>query len=155
MIQGADLLWKFSIIDHIVSPSLSDLCDDIKVSPQSSEKLAMSEASIVVCQLCNAKVSLRAGNLHKLQLHMERSHDVFQDQDIVMAISFLDPHEKEVIIDQVIPRIKKLLDKSKTLDCSEVINTTDLLLHEKLENHKTYGSVYIFWKNKWLRGPRR
>merc|ERR1719507_1751791 len=96
----------------------------------------MSEASIVVCQLCNAQVCLRAGNLHKLQLHLERSHGVFQDQDIVMAISFLDPHEKEVIIDQVIPRIKKLLDKSKTLDCSEVINT-DLLLHEKLENHKT------------------
>ena len=49
-----------------------------------------------------------------------------------MALSFLDHHEKEVIIDQVIPRIKMLLDKSKTLDCSEVINT-DLLLHEKLE----------------------
>ena len=91
----------------------------------------MSEAS-VVCQLCNARVSVRAGNLNKLQLHVERSHDVFQDQDIVMALSFLDYNEKEVIIDQVIPRIKTLLDKSKTLDCSEVINT-DLLLQEKLE----------------------
>ena len=91
----------------------------------------MSDASIV-CQLCNAQVSVRAGNLTKLQLHLERSHDVFQDQDILLAISFLDPHEKEVIIDQVIPRIKKLLDNSKNLDCSEIINT-DLLLYEKLE----------------------
>ena len=91
----------------------------------------MSDSSIV-CQLCNARISVRAGNLNKFQLHVERSHDVFQDQDILIALSFLDQHEKEVIIDQVIPRIKRLLDKSKTFECSEVINT-DLLLHEKLE----------------------
>lgn len=97
--------------------------------------LVMSDASIV-CQLCSARVSLRAGNLHKLQLHLERSHDVFQDLDILLAISFLDQHEKEVIIDQVVPRIKTLLDKSKTLDCSEVISN-DLLLHEKLETWPT------------------
>ena len=99
----------------------------------------MSEASIV-CPLCNARLSVRAGNLNKLQLHVERSHDVFQDQDIVMALSFLELHEKEVIIDQVIPRIKRLLDKSKTLDCSEVINT-DLLINEKLETPQNESEI--------------
>ena len=132
--QEWDLLWKFSIIDHIVSLPLcvgGDIRTISSVLLSGLTTVEMSDAS-VVCQLCNAQVSVRAGNLTKLQLHLERSHDVFQDQDILLAISFLDQHEKEVIIDQVIPRIKRLLDNSKTLDCSEVINT-DLLLHEKLE----------------------
>ena len=86
----------------------------------------------VICQLCNAFVSVREGNYYKFQHHIETSHDVFQDQDLIMALSFLEKQEKEVIINQVLPRMINLLDKCKSIP-SEILNT-ELLLHEQLEN---------------------
>ena len=68
--------------------------------------------SIVICQLCKATV--RANSLTKLQLHLETRHDVLHNQDLVMALSFLEVQEMEVIIDQVIPRMKSMLDEGQS-----------------------------------------
>merc|ERR1712179_493548 len=40
---------------------------------------------------------------------MESDHDVFYDHDILIAINFLEPHEKEIIIEKVLPRMKMML----------------------------------------------
>ena len=78
--------------------------------------LASAVMETVVCQLCNA--TIRAGSLHKLQLHMETSHDVTENTDLVIALSFLDSQEREVIIDQVIPRMKNILDNdNRSFSC--------------------------------------
>ena len=67
----------------------------------------------VTCALCQAAVSLRAGTLEKLKLHMETDHDAFFQHDILTAINFLEDHEKEVIIEKVLPRMKLQLETAK------------------------------------------
>ena len=67
----------------------------------------------VCCLLCRGFVSVRAGNLEKLKLHVESDHDVFYEHDILFAINFLDEHEKEIIIEKVLPRMKSLLENTK------------------------------------------
>ena len=62
----------------------------------------------VSCIMCKGAVSVRAGNLEKMKVHVESDHDVFFDHDILIAINFLESHEKEVIIEKVLPRMKML-----------------------------------------------
>ena len=50
----------------------------------------------MTCLLCNATISVRIGNYGKLKLHMETNHDVFYEQDLLMALNFLEDHEREV-----------------------------------------------------------
>lgn len=91
----------------------------------------------VICQLCKATV--RANSLTKLQLHLETRHDVLHNQDLVMALSFLEVQEMEVIIDQVIPRMKNMLDEGQSPsvgDLEETVTETlveasDLVHHEE------------------------
>ena len=87
--------------------------------------------STVICQLCKATV--RANSLTKLQLHLETRHDVLHNQDLVMALSFLEVQEMEVIIDQVIPRMKNMLDEGQspsTVDPEEKLETVTETLVE-------------------------
>jgi len=66
----------------------------------------------LTCLLCNGAVSIKAGNLEKFKFHIESNHDVFYDQDILIAINFLEAHEKEVIIEKVLPRMKLLFENT-------------------------------------------
>jgi len=59
---------------------------------------------------------VRSGNLDKFKLHVESDHDVFYDHDILIAINFLEAHEKEVIIEKVLPRMKLLFDNVHSLN---------------------------------------
>ena len=70
----------------------------------------------VTCLLCNATISVRIGNYGKLKLHMETNHDVFYEQDLLMALNFLEDHEREVIIEKVLPRMDFCLNKAKVID---------------------------------------
>ena len=70
----------------------------------------------VTCLLCNATISVRIGNYGKLKLHMETNHDVFYEQDLIMALNFLEDHEREVIIEKVLPRMDLCLNKAKAID---------------------------------------
>ena len=88
---------------------------------QSEQKtFAMSSESetrgCVTCLLCNATISVRIGNFGKLKLHMETNHDVFYEQDLIMALNFLEDHEREVIIEKVLPRMDLCLNKAKIID---------------------------------------
>ena len=67
----------------------------------------------VSCIMCKGAVSIRSGNLDKFKVHMESDHDVFYDHDILIAINFLEPHEKEIIIEKVLPRMKIMLKDVK------------------------------------------
>ena len=64
----------------------------------------------VSCLLCKGSVSVRAGNLEKFRVHVESDHDVFYDHDILIAINFLEAHEKEVIIEKVLPRMRMIFN---------------------------------------------
>jgi len=68
----------------------------------------------VSCMMCKGAVSVRAGNLERFKVHVESDHDVFYDQDLLIAINFLEPHEKEVIIEKVLPRMKIIFQNVKT-----------------------------------------
>merc|ERR1739838_353296 len=59
-------------------------------------------------------MGVRAGNLERFKVHVESDHDVFYDQDLLIAINFLEPHEKEVIIEKVLPRMKIIFQNVKT-----------------------------------------
>jgi len=65
----------------------------------------------VSCLLCKGSVSVRAGNLEKFKVHVESDHDVFYDHDILIAINFLEAHEKEVIIEKVLPRMRMIFNE--------------------------------------------
>ena len=67
----------------------------------------------VSCMMCKGAVSVRAGNLERFKVHVESDHDVFYDQDLLIAINFLEPHEKEVIIEKVLPRMKNIFQEVK------------------------------------------
>ena len=69
----------------------------------------------VTCVLCNGQINVKVGSFYKFQLHIENDHDVFRDQDLIMALSFLQTDEKEVIIEKVLPRMKMILDAALAL----------------------------------------
>ena len=64
---------------------------------------------------------MRSGNLDKFKVHVESAHDVFYDHDILIAINFLEAHEKEVIIAKVLPRMKLLFNKVRSFNGKFVI----------------------------------
>ena len=77
--------------------------------------LSTQPQGIVSCSLCQAAVSVRAGNLDKFKVHVESDHDVFYDHDILIALNFLYTHEKEVIIETAIPRMRMMFEDVNTL----------------------------------------
>ena len=93
---------------------------DQEVSAMSSEH--SESRGCVTCLLCNATISVRIGNYGKLKLHMETNHDVFYEQDLLMALNFLEDHEREVIIEKVLPRMDLCLNKAKVLDKKDGLN---------------------------------
>jgi len=95
----------------------------------------------VTCNLCNAMINVKMGNFYKYQLHMENDHDVFHDQDLLMALSFLKMEEKEVIITKVLPRMKELLDAAVILTEKKALNSP-FLIHKKLSEYEASIEEY-------------
>ena len=93
------------------------------------------ETGSVTCNLCNAMINVKMGNFYKYQLHMENDHDVFHDQDLLMALTFLEVEEKEVIITNVLPRMKELLDAAVILTEKKALNSP-FLIHQKLSEYE-------------------
>ena len=95
--------------------------------------MAMPKGSIT-CLLCKGAISVRSGNLDKFKVHVENDHDVFYDHDILIAINFLEAHEKEAIIEKVLPRMRLLFDNVRSFNGK--ISIGDKLALEKrlLEN---------------------
>merc|ERR1719342_1248689 len=80
-------------------------------------------------------INVKMGNFYKYQLHMENDHDVFHDQDLLMALTFLEVEEKEVIITNVLPRMKELLDAAVILTEKKALNSP-FLIHQKLSEYE-------------------
>jgi len=99
----------------------------------------------ITCLLCNATISVRLGNFEKLNAHLEVNHDVFFHHDLLMALNFLEDHERDVIIEKVIPRMTLTLNNAKNLDKRDVLKNK-LVIEERLfgnigsENVKTNES---------------
>ena len=87
----------------------------------------------VSCILCDALINVRMGNFYKFQLHMENDHDVFRHQDLVMALSFLDTEEQEVIIEKVLPRMRDVLDAAVKKAQNKTLSGPDTL-HKRLSD---------------------
>ena len=87
----------------------------------------------VTCVLCDALINVRMGNFYKFQLHMENDHDVFRHQDLVMALSFLDTEEQEVIIEKVLPRMSDVLDAAVKKAQNKTLSGPDTL-HKRLSD---------------------
>ena len=94
----------------------------------------------VTCPLCNAIVSVRSGNFYKFQLHLENDHDVFRHQDLLMALSFLDTEEMEVIIEKVLPRMKAALDVAAKMSAEKSLNSP-FLIHKRLSDFDIEGDT--------------
>ena len=99
----------------------------------------MSEGT-VSCTLCNALINVRMGNFYKFQLHMENDHDVFQHQDLVMALSFLDTEEQEVIIEKVLPRMRDVLDTAAKAAQNKTLSGPDTL-HKRLSDFENVSET--------------
>ena len=93
-------------------------------------KMAMPKGSIN-CLLCKGALSVRSGNLDKVKLHMVSDHGVFYDQDLLIAINFLEPHEKEVIVEKVVPRMKLMFDNIRSFNGMS-INGSKLAIEKRL-----------------------
>jgi len=79
------------------------------------------------CVLCHGAVSIRSGNLEKIRLHMEVDHDCFFEQDIIIALNFLEEFERQEIIEKVLPRMKVILENVKKYSGTESENTSNYL----------------------------
>ena len=77
---------------------------------QCDNKLTLPKGT-VKCLLCNASISVRSGTLEKFKSHLDNDHDAFFGQDVLIATNFLEAHEKEAIIEKVLPRINYMFDK--------------------------------------------
>ena len=65
---------------------------------------------------------------------METSHDVTENTDLVIALIFLDSQEREVIIDQVIPRMKNILDNdNRSFSCENPRDGKDSIIEAPIE----------------------
>ena len=71
-------------------------------------------AGCITCHLCNASISVKSGTFDKFQTHLEKSHEIFYGFEALIAIAFLEDHEKEVIVEKVLPRMKLYLDTAKS-----------------------------------------
>ena len=87
----------------------------------------------VTCILCDAQINVRTGNFYKFQLHMENDHDVFRHQDLVMALSFLEAEEQEVVIEKVLPRMRDVLDSAVKTAQNKTLSGPDTL-HKRLSD---------------------
>merc|ERR1712192_377540 len=93
------------------------------------------------CLLCRGAISLRGGNLSKVRSHLETVHDSLYSADILIAVMFLGQHEKEVILEKVVPRIKNVLDGVK--DSAQTRLRIEELLEERVANEKKTMEVDI------------
>ena len=87
--------------------------------------------SSLCCFLCQGTISVRSENLDKFKFHLENVHDVFYDHDILVAVNFLEAHEKEVILEKVLPRIKEQFENVHTVD-GKYINGGKLGIEKRL-----------------------
>ena len=76
---------------------------------------ATAPAGCITCHLCHASISAKSGTFDKLQAHLETSHEIFYGYEALIAIAFLEDHEKEVIVEKVLPRMRLFLDTAKSL----------------------------------------
>jgi len=102
----------------------------------------------ISCLLCKGAISVRSGNLDKFKLHVESDHDVFFDHDILIAINFLEAHEKEVIIEKVLPRMRLLFDNVRSVDgriaIGDKLNIEKRLLEDANEQSQAKKAKYDF-----------
>jgi len=96
-----------------------------------TSQMTMPRGSIS-CLLCKGAISVRAGNLDKFKAHVESNHDVFFEHDILIAINFLEDHEKEVIIEKVLPRMRLLFDNMSN---GKVSISEKLLIDKRLREY--------------------
>ena len=73
----------------------------------------LQSVSVVKCLLCQASLNLRSGDLDKFRTHLETSHEIVYDMDLIISVSFLESEEKERIVETVFPRIKKFFQDIK------------------------------------------
>jgi len=73
----------------------------------------LQPVSVVKCLLCQASLNLRSGDLDKFRTHLETSHEIVYDMDLIISVSFLESEEKERIVETVFPRIKKFFQDIK------------------------------------------
>jgi len=102
-------------------------------------------ATTITCYLCNASISVKNGTLDKLQYHLETSHEVFYGFEILMAITFLEEHEKEVIVEKVVPRMKLCLETAKNLDK----NVGKLDIEKKLFGEKEAAEEHLVKESEY------
>jgi len=62
---------------------------------------------------------------------VENAHDIFYEHDILVAINFLEPNEKETIIEKVLPRIKQVLNNVHSAD-GNIFNSHKLGIEKRL-----------------------
>jgi len=79
------------------------------------------------CILCHGAVSIRAGNFDKIRLHMEVDHDCFFEQDLLIALNFLEEFERQEIIERVLPRMKVIFENVKKYSGGDSENTSTYL----------------------------
>jgi len=79
------------------------------------------------CILCHGAVSIRAGNLDKIRLHMEVDHDCFFEQDLLIALNFLEEFERQEIIERVLPRMKVIFENVKKYSGGDSENASTYL----------------------------
>ena len=96
----------------------------------------------VTCLLCNATISVRLGNFQKLNSHLEVNHDVFFQQDLLMALNFLEDHERDVIIEKVLPRMKLTLNNAKNLYKKDVLKKK-LDIEKRIFGDAAYKENYV------------
>jgi len=94
------------------------------------------------CLLCKGAISLRGGNLSKVRSHLETVHDSLYSADILIAVMFLGQHEKEVILEKVVPRIKNVLGGVKNSEQNKL--RIEELLEERDTNDEPSMEVDIF-----------
>jgi len=108
----------------------------------------MTPSGAINCLLCKAAVSVRAGNLEKLKVHIESDHDVFYNKDILIAINFLEDHEKDIIVEKVLPRMRFLINSANNLH-SDNSEHLQLVIEKRLLEQDNDISVNASKKAKY------
>ena len=101
--------------------------------------MALSRLS-VKCVLCRGAISIRAGNLDKMRLHMENDHDAFYNQDLLISLNFLEDFEREEIIEKALPRMKVIFKnvegfKKGQIEANDSLQSLKRSLYDELKNH--------------------
>merc|ERR1719209_1475325 len=110
-----------------------ELKEEEEMAVGETKSMIISPSGLIPCPLCKADISLRSGTLNKVRTHMEDAHGIFHEIDSLLAMLFLEPYEKQVILEMVMPKLRKVLEKAKG-KMGEKSEVEKRLLEEKEEN---------------------